>query len=93
MKLKLPTVETLKQFNVRLPEGLKAELTQLREECEREHLDFNAAMTGTLRSFAASLRAELATRQRKAASRSASANGFKPLAESKGSEVIKTTAG
>jgi hypothetical protein len=81
MKLKLPTVESLKQFNVRLPESLKAELTQLREECEADHLDFNAAVTGTLRAFAVSLRGELSSRKHKVASRSASENGSKPLAE------------
>lgn len=80
MKLKLPTVESLKQFNVRLPESLKAELTQLREECEADHLDFNAAVTSTLRAFAVSLREELSSRKRKTASGSASENGSKPLA-------------
>jgi hypothetical protein len=45
MKLNLPTVEDLKQFNIRLPEGLKGELTELREQCDRDHLDFNAALT------------------------------------------------
>jgi hypothetical protein len=83
MKLKLPTVESLKQFNVRLPESLKAELTQLREECDADHLDFNAAVTTTLRTFALSLRAELSSRKGKAvASRSASENGADPLADS-----------
>jgi len=75
MKLKLPTVEDLKQFNVRLPESLKVELTQLREQCEREHRDFNAAITATLRDFAESLRGELGTHNRKVASNSASENG------------------
>jgi hypothetical protein len=79
MKLRLPTVESLKQFNVRLPESLKAELTELREECEREHLDFNAAITGTLRAFAASLRAQLTIQRRDSASRSASQNASRPL--------------
>jgi hypothetical protein len=80
MKLRLPAVETLKQFNIRLPESLKAELTQLREECERDHLDFNAAITGTLRAFATSLRAELTVQHRRSPNRSASENGSRPLA-------------
>ena len=80
MKLRLPTVENLKQFNVRLPESLKAELTRLREECERDHLDFNAAITGTLCAFAASLRAQLTIHRRDSASRSVSQNGSRPLA-------------
>jgi hypothetical protein len=80
MKLNLLRVEDLKQFNIRLPEGLKVELTQLREQCDTDHLDFNAALTSTLRTFAASLRAELATRDRKAASKFASDNDSKPLA-------------
>ncbi len=79
MKLKLPTVEDLKQFNVRLPESLKVELTQLREQCEREHRDFNAAITTTLRGFAESLRVELASPKRKATSTSASENRNNPL--------------
>jgi len=83
MKLRLPTVEDLKQFNVRIPESLKVELTQLREQCERNHLDFNAAITSTLRAFAVSLRTELTDRKRKAASRSASENGPNPLATSR----------
>jgi hypothetical protein len=79
MKLTLPTVEDLKQFNVRIPERLKAELTQLREHCEQQHLDFNAALAATLQTFAKSLRRELQSRT-KAASKPASENGLSPLA-------------
>jgi hypothetical protein len=80
MKLKLPMVEDLKQFNIRLPEGLKSKLTELREQCDRDHLDFNAALTSNLRTFAASVRAELATRGRKVASKFANDNDSKSLA-------------
>jgi hypothetical protein len=82
MKLKLNTLDDFKQFNIRIPELLKAELTQLRERCEHERLDFNAAITATLRAFAVSLRAELNGRNRATASKIASATDSNPLAKS-----------
>ena len=46
----------------------------------RDHLDFNAALTSNLRTFAASLRAQLAIRGRKVGSQFASDNKSKSLA-------------